>query len=81
MYGARIRPSSHVSLNNSVIRPSLKKSEGQIFDQVAKDVKSVFTFSRWHLEAELKCKMAEFVDLLDTFNFSSETRGHFSKLM
>ncbi len=53
----KIRPPLHVWPNNSVAR---QKSEGQLFDQVTKDVKSVFTFSRWPLMAELKLKMAEF---------------------
>ena len=33
-------------------------------DQVTKDVKSVFTISRWPLLAELKFKVAEFAVLL-----------------
>ncbi len=42
----------HVYLNKfSMI---FQKFEGQPFDQVAKEVKSVFTFSRWPLVAELK---------------------------
>ncbi len=36
-YDAKIRPPLHVSLNNSVTRPSFKKSVWQLFDQVAKD--------------------------------------------
>ncbi len=38
----------------------LSKIWEAFFDQVAKDVTSVFTFSRWPLMAELKMKMAEF---------------------
>ena len=33
---------------------------GHYFDHVAKEVKSVFTFSRWPLMTELKFKMADF---------------------
>ncbi len=36
----------NVSLNNYVARPSFKNQEGVFSDQVAKDVKSVFTFSK-----------------------------------
>ena len=39
------RPPLHVSPNDSVTRPSFK-SERQLFDQMAKDVKSVFTFEK-----------------------------------
>ena len=45
-YGAKIRPSLHFSLNNFVIRPSFKNLRDNVFDQMAKDVKSLFTFSR-----------------------------------
>ncbi len=45
-YGAKIRRLLHVFLDNSVIRPSFKKSEGQLFDQVAKDTKSMFAFEK-----------------------------------
>ncbi len=41
-YDAKIIPPLYVSLNSSVTRPSFEKSDEQLFDQVAKDVKSVF---------------------------------------
>ncbi len=54
----------HVSLNISAARYSFKKYVTMyFFDQVTKDVIMLFTFSRWHLEAELRFKMAEFANV------------------
>ena len=46
----------HVSLNNSVVRPSFKNLSDNF---LAKDVKRMLTFKRWPLVAELKLKVSK----------------------
>ena len=60
--------------------PELKnqKSEGQLFNQMAKDVKSIFTLEKWHQVAKLKLKVSENLAFL---NFSSASRGHLENVM
>ncbi len=51
-----------------------KKSEGQLFDQVAKDAESVYTFQMWPLVAEIKSIKNAAKSAI--FNFSSAIKGH-----
>ncbi len=62
---------THVTFNNSVIWGTTFWPSGQ------KDVKSVFIFSRWLVEAETKFKSDEFAVFFYTFNF---IRGLFSNV-
>ncbi len=48
-----------------------QKSEGQLFDQVTKDVKSMFTFEKWPLVSELKWKVYKNQQIRAVLNFSS----------
>ncbi len=56
------RPPSHVSLNNSAVRPSFKNlydtfwASGQIYEVF------LYIFEKWPILAELKFKMAEVTD-------------------
>ena len=69
-------PPLHVSLNNS-FKTVFQNSEGQVFDQVAKDARSVFTLEKWPLMAELKLKVSPQKRANSAIlNFSSAIRGH-----
>ena len=48
------------NVQGGLLLDPLSKIWEPFFDQVAEDVKNVFTFSRWPLVAELKLKIAEF---------------------
>ncbi len=47
----------YMLLNIFITRPSFKNLSGVFFDKGSIDVKSVLTFEKWPLMAELKLKM------------------------
>ncbi len=76
-YGARIRPPLHVSFNNYVIRPSIKNLRDNFLTKWPRMCVYIF---KVNFKGRAEIKNGRICLFLDTFNFSSESRGHFSNV-